>query len=100
MWYKYIIIPIILLQIATRLRQELAASNLQLIREFTFNTEQNVTQAVESLRVSIKVMVITINCFICLHWTEFSSSNCFLKHVWNTCKRNFVRGNDLQYRVI
>ena len=35
------------------LRRELATSNLQLIREFTFNTEQNVTQAVESLQVSI-----------------------------------------------
>ena len=39
------------LQIAERLRLELAASNLRLTREYTFNTEGNVKQAVEALRV-------------------------------------------------
>ena len=39
------------LQIAERLRLELATSNLQLTREYTFTTEGNAKQAVEALRV-------------------------------------------------
>ena len=40
------------MQIAARLKEELAASNLKLIREFTFNSEENPTQAVNSYKVS------------------------------------------------
>ena len=40
------------IQIAASLREELARSNLQLIKEFTFNSEGNVTGAVEALKVS------------------------------------------------
>ena len=39
-------------KITTILRQELAAANLQLIREFTFNPDGNPRKAVDSLKVS------------------------------------------------
>ena len=44
------------MQIAERLRLDLAASNLQLTREYTFNTEGNVKQAVEALKVCKPMM--------------------------------------------
>ena len=34
------------------MKEDLAAANLQLIREYTFNSEENVTQAMMSLKVS------------------------------------------------
>ena len=40
------------LQISARLRKELAASNLQLLREYTFNTPSEAKEAVDLLRVS------------------------------------------------
>ena len=39
-------------QIAKELKEQLAASNLQLVREFTFNSEDNPREAVNSVRVS------------------------------------------------
>ena len=39
------------LQIATTLKQEFAAANLQLIEEYIFNTEGSPKEAVESLKV-------------------------------------------------
>lgn len=42
----------LLLQFATKLKKKLDESNLQLIREFTFNTEDSVNETVQSLKVS------------------------------------------------
>ena len=47
------------MQIAARLRKELPASNLQLIREYTFNTDSEAMEAVELLRVSEYYLVAT-----------------------------------------
>jgi len=40
------------MQMATKLRQQLAEAGLQLVREFIFNSEENVTQAMLNLKVS------------------------------------------------
>ena len=43
------------IQIAASLREELARSNLQLIKEITFNSEGNVIGAVNALKVSQRI---------------------------------------------
>ena len=61
------------MQIAERLRLDLAASNLQLTREYTFNTEGNVKQAVEALKVCEHICYYVTEtftiCFIALYRT-------------------------------
>ena len=47
------------MQITARLRKELLASNLQLIREYTFNTGSEAMEAVELLKVSEYYLVAT-----------------------------------------